>query len=37
MQAAHEIMYVLAALITPNLRGNYSDLSKATMEMIEEI
>jgi 1-acyl-sn-glycerol-3-phosphate acyltransferase len=36
-QAAHEIMYLLAALITPNLRGDYADLSKATMETIEEI
>jgi 1-acyl-sn-glycerol-3-phosphate acyltransferase len=37
MQAAHEIMYRLAALIAPNLRGEYADLSKTTMEMIEEI
>ncbi len=37
MQAAHEIMYLLAALIAPNLRGDYADLSKATMETLEEI
>jgi 1-acyl-sn-glycerol-3-phosphate acyltransferase len=37
MQAAHEIMYLLAALIAPNLRGDYADLSKATMDMIQEI
>lgn len=35
LPAAHEIMYQVAMLIAPELRGNYADLSKATMEFIE--
>ena len=34
-QVAHEIMYRIAPLVTPNLRGDYADLSKATMETLE--
>jgi 1-acyl-sn-glycerol-3-phosphate acyltransferase len=34
-QAAHEIMYRIAPLVTPNLRGEYADLSRATMDTIE--
>jgi 1-acyl-sn-glycerol-3-phosphate acyltransferase len=35
LPAAHEIMYQVAMLIAPELRGNYADLSKATMDFIE--
>lgn len=34
-QVADEVMYQLAALIDPHLRGNYSELSKATMTTID--
>jgi 1-acyl-sn-glycerol-3-phosphate acyltransferase len=34
-QVANEVMYQLATLIEPHLRGEYSDLSKMTMETIE--
>ncbi len=34
-QAAHELMYRIAPLLEPNLRGDYADLSKATTETIE--
>jgi 1-acyl-sn-glycerol-3-phosphate acyltransferase len=34
-QAAHEIMYRIAPLVTPNLRGEYADLSRATMDTLE--
>lgn len=34
-QAADEIMYQIAALLTPSLRGEYADLSKATTEMLD--
>ncbi len=33
--AAHELMYRIAPLLEPNLRGDYADLSKATTETIE--
>ncbi len=34
-QAADELMYRLALLVEPNLRGDYADLSKATTDTIE--
>jgi 1-acyl-sn-glycerol-3-phosphate acyltransferase len=34
-QAADEIMYQIAALLPPGLRGEYADLSKATTEMLD--
>jgi 1-acyl-sn-glycerol-3-phosphate acyltransferase len=34
-KAADEMMYQLAPLVAPELRGAYADLSKATMETIE--
>ncbi len=37
MQAAHEIMYQIAPLVEPSLRGDYADLSKATTETIEPV
>jgi 1-acyl-sn-glycerol-3-phosphate acyltransferase len=33
--AADEIMYQIAPLVPPSLRGDYADLSKATMDTIE--
>jgi 1-acyl-sn-glycerol-3-phosphate acyltransferase len=37
LQAAHEIMYQIAPLVSPSLRGDYADLSKATMDTIEPV
>ncbi len=37
MDASHEVMFQLAALIEPHLRGEYADLSKATMNYIEYV
>jgi 1-acyl-sn-glycerol-3-phosphate acyltransferase len=34
-QVANEIMYQISALLAPELRGEYADLSKATMDLIE--
>lgn len=34
--AANEVMYRIAALLPAHLRGDYADLSKATMNFIEE-
>ena len=34
-KAADEMMYQLAPLVVPELRGDYADLSKATMDTIE--
>jgi 1-acyl-sn-glycerol-3-phosphate acyltransferase len=34
-QAADEIMYQIAALLPPHLRGEYADLSKATTETLD--
>jgi 1-acyl-sn-glycerol-3-phosphate acyltransferase len=36
-QGAEEIMYQIAPLITPRLRGNYPDPAKSTMETIEYV
>jgi 1-acyl-sn-glycerol-3-phosphate acyltransferase len=36
-QGAQEIMYQIAPLVEPKLRGNYQDLSKATIETIEYV
>lgn len=35
MEAAHEFMYQIAALVAPDRRGDYADLSRATMNLIE--
>ncbi len=37
IQAADEIMYQIAPLVPPSLRGDYADLSKATTETIEPV
>jgi 1-acyl-sn-glycerol-3-phosphate acyltransferase len=34
-QAADEVMYQIAALLPPHLRGEYADLSKATTETLD--
>ncbi len=34
-QAVTEIMYQIAPLVAPHLRGDYADLSKATMDTLE--
>ncbi len=34
-QAAHELMYRIAPLIEPHLRGDYTDLAKATTDTLD--
>jgi 1-acyl-sn-glycerol-3-phosphate acyltransferase len=36
-QMSDEAMYLLAAMLPPERRGVYSDLSQATQEMIEQV